>query len=405
MTEQEAVRPRALPWRLAGFYFAYFAMMGVIIPYWPVWLQSRGLGPVEIAVVLATARWISVGTTPFIAHVADRRGELKRLLVLLMTGVVAGFIANSFSYGFWPILAIMAATAVFNSAVIPVGESLTMVHAARGQIDYGRVRLWGSVSFILASFFGGDLLGAFTPDIVLWAIVACGVATVGAVLLMPDTRIEIAPRRRGALRGLVRERTLLLFLGTAALLSASHAVMYAFGTIHWRAAGISDRVIGLLWAEGVVAEILLFLIGGAFMRRIRPADALLMAAAGGAVRWAVLGYTTDVWALAAVQGLHALTFGAAHLGAMSFVAQAAPQGFRATMQSLYNAIGMGAASALAILLAGPLYAAVAGNAFYLMSALSLAGGAVALVLRRVWDGRRIELAPGEAATSVSQDRQ
>ena len=170
--------------------------------------------------------------------------------------------------------------------------------------------------------------------------------------------------------------------------------MYAFGTIHWRAAGISDRVIGLLWAEGVIAEILLFLIGGAFMRRIRPADALLMAAAGGVLRWAVLGYSTDPLALFAVQGLHALTFGAAHLGAMAFVARAAPAGFTATVQSLYNAIGMGAASALAIMLAGPLYAAVGGDAFYLMSALSLAGGAAALVLRRRWDGSRIDLPSG-----------
>ena len=389
-----AALPRALPWRLAGFYFAYFAMVGVIIPYWPVWLQSRGLGAVEIAIVLAAARWVSVGTTPFIAQLADRRGELKRLLLLLMTGVVAGYAASSFAYGFWPILAIMAATAVFNSAVVPVGESMTMLHASKGHIDYGRVRLWGSVSFILASLLGGELLAGFAPDIVLWAVVFCGAATVAAILAMPDTRSEATPRRRGAFRGLIRHPTLLLFLGTAALLSSSHAVMYAFGTIHWRAAGISDRVIGLLWAEGVIAEILLFLIGGAFMRRIRPADALLMAAAGGVLRWAVLGYSTDPVALFAVQGLHALTFGAAHLGAMAFVARAAPAGFTATVQSLYNAIGMGAASALAIMLAGPLYAAVGGDAFYLMSALSLAGGAAALVLRRRWDGSRIDLPSG-----------
>jgi PPP family 3-phenylpropionic acid transporter len=76
---------------------------------------------------------------------------------------------------------------------------------------------------------------------------------------------------------------------------------------------------------------------------------------------------------------------------MSFVAQAAPAGFTATVQSLYNALGMGAAAALAIMLSGPLYEAVGGHAFYLMSALSLAGGVAALVLRRRWDGNRIEL--------------
>lgn len=401
MTAQSPVSPGALAFRLAGFYFAYFAMVGVIIPYWPVWLQSRGLGAVEIGIVLAAARWISVGTTPFIAQIADRRGELKRLLLVLMIGVVAGYTANSFSYGFWPILGIMVCTAVFNSAVMPVGESLTMMHASRGHIDYGRVRLWGSVSFIMTAFLGGELLSSGEPDVVIWAIIACGAGTVAAILFMPDTRSEPIPRQRGDFRRLIRHPTLLLFLGTAALLSSSHAVLYAFGTIHWRAAGIDDRIIGLLWAEGVIAEILLFVVGGAFMRRIRPADAMLLAAAGGVLRWIVLGYTTDTTALFAVQGLHGLTFGAAHLGAMSFVARAAPDGFTATVQSLYNALGMGAAAALAIMLSGPLYEAVGAQAFYLMSVLSFAGGVAALVLRRRWDGRQIALPSAGSATAAS----
>lgn len=401
MTVQCPVLPGGLAFRLAGFYFAYFAMVGVIIPYWPVWLQSRGLGAVEIGIVLAAARWISVGTTPFIAQIADRRGELKRLLLLLMVGVVAGYSVNSFSYGFWPILAVMACTAVFNSAVMPVGESLTMMHASRGQIDYGRVRLWGSVSFILTAFLGGELLSSGEPDVVIWAIIACGAGTVVAILFMPDTRSELTARQRGDFRRLIRHPTLLLFLGTAALLSSSHAVLYAFGTIQWRAAGIDGRIIGLLWAEGVVAEILLFMVGGAFMRKIRPADAMLLAAAGGVLRWIVLGYTTDITALFVVQGLHGLTFGAAHLGAMAFVAQAAPAGFTATVQSLYNALGMGAASALAIMLSGPLYEAAGAQAFYLMSALSFAGCIAAIVLRRRWDGNRIRLPSAETTISTS----
>lgn len=401
MTAESPALPRALSSRLAAFYFTHFAMMGFLIPYWPVWLQSRGLGAIEIAVVLATARWVSVGTTPLIAQVADRRGELKRLLAVLIVGVLIGFAAMAGARGFAMILVIMAVTAVFNSAVIPVGESLTMMHAGRGDIDYGRVRLWGSISFIFTAFLGGELLAGWAPDVILWAVIACGTGTLAAVLCLPDTRIERMARQRGAFRRLVRHPTLLLFLGTTALLSSSHAVMFAFGTIHWRAAGISDRVIGLLWAEGVVAEILLFLVGGAFMRRIRPADAMLMAAAGGMLRWAVMGYSTDPLALFAVQGMHAFTFGAAHLGALSFVAQAAPTGFRATVQSLYNALGMGAASGLGILLAGPLYKGVGGHAFYLMCLLSMLGGVAALVLRRVWDGGQIVLPGAGPSTSAS----
>jgi len=394
VSEPSHPRPAALPVRLAGFYFAIFAMMGVIIPYWPVWLQSRGLSAVEIGIVLAASRWLSVGTTPWIAQFADRRGESRRLLLLLMTGVVAGYAANSAAYGFWPILFISIFTSALIRAAMPVGDALTMLHAVRRQVDYGRVRLWGSISFIGASFLGGELLAAWDADAVLWAILVFAASTVAVIFFLPDTRSEPTPRQRGAMRRLVGQPTLLIFLVAAALLSSSHAVLYAFGTIHWRDAGVNDRIIGLLWAEGVIAEILLFAVGGAFMRRIRPADAMLMAAAGGILRWIVLGYTTDVVALFAVQFLHGLTFGAMHLGAMAFVAQAAPQGYTATMQSFYNAIGVAGFSALAMIFVGPLYEAVGGHAYYLMSALSLAGGAAALVLRRQWDGNRIELPAG-----------
>ncbi len=165
--------------------------------------------------------------------------------------------------------------------------------------------------------------------------------------------------------------------------------------------GISDRVIGMLWAEGVIAEILLFWVGGAFMRRVRPGHAMLLAAAGGVVRWTVLGLTTEPALLFAVQWLHALTFGAVHLAGMTFVARAAPPGFAATVQSLYATIGTGAATALAILLVGPVYAAFGGGAYYVMAALSLFGGVAAWLLLHRWDGGRIELAAAEPATSAS----
>jgi len=158
LTAGDPGRPPALSFRLAAFYFAHFVLIGIALPFWPVWLQSRGLGAVELAIVLSAGRWVSVGTSPLFAMLADRRGESKILLILLVSGVLAAYSANHFAHGFWPLLAIAALTAVFLSPVMPVIESLTMLHAARGQVDYGRVRLWGSISFVLATFADGALL-------------------------------------------------------------------------------------------------------------------------------------------------------------------------------------------------------------------------------------------------------
>jgi MFS transporter, PPP family, 3-phenylpropionic acid transporter len=402
VTDQPSVRPAALSLRLSAFYFAHFVLFGIALPYWPVWLQSRGMGPIEIAVILSTGRWASVFTTPVVAMLADRRGESKILLIVLTSGVLAAYAANHLAHGFGTLLAIAVCTAIFLSPVMPVAESLTMLHAVRGQVDYGRVRLWGSISFMLATFAGGALLEGWSTDIILWAIMASTAVTVVVSACLPDTRSELVARRRGAFGQLARNPVLLLFIVAVAFLASSHAALYAFGTIYWRQAGLGDGFIGTLWAEGVVAEILLFALGGAFMRRIRPADAMLLAAAGGILRWTVLAVSTEPAALIAVQWLHALTFGAAHLGGMAFIVQAAPVGFSATVQSLYATLGMGAASALAILMVGPLYARYGGpGAYHAMAALSLAGGIAALLLRRFWDGRRIELRAGETAISAS----
>jgi PPP family 3-phenylpropionic acid transporter len=388
---QPSERQTRIPLRLAIYYGAFFSMVGVAMPYWPVWLQSRGLGPVEIGMVIAIGRWASIATTPMIAQLADRLGERRRILIVLATGVVCSYALYFFTDTFWQILLVSIPAAMFRGAIMPVGDSLTMMNAARGKVDYGRVRLWGSVTFILTSFAGGELLEHWPEDVVLWFILALGGVGVASCLMLPDTRTAPPPRRRGAFWQLARHPVILRFLCTAALLSSSHAVLYAFGTLHWRAAGVSDRIIGLLWAEGVVAEIILFAVGAAVVRRLGPTRMMLLATAGGLVRWTMLGASTELPVLLFAQALHALTFGAAHLAAMHFISSAAPPGLSATAQSLYNALAMSATIAIAVPLSGPLFEVLGGQAYYAMTALSLAGGAMALRLSRYWDGGRIEL--------------
>ena len=398
MTDAVPARPPWISLRLAGYYFAVFALVGVVMPFWPVWLESRGLGPVEIGIVLAVGRWVSIATTPAIAQLADRAGERKRLLIILLTALVVGYGFYLWADGLWQILFISLFVHVFRSAINPVGDSLTMLNAARGYADYGRVRLWGSVSFILTAFLGGEVLHLWGPDGILWAILAIAAGGVVAGLCLPDSRTERQPKRRGEFWRLLRNPVMVLFIVTMALLSSSHAVLYAFGTIYWRAAGIGDRMIGVLWAEGVIAEIILFALAAPVMRRIGPGSMMLIAAVCGVIRWTVLGATTDLTLLFLVQALHAGTFAAAHLGAMTFITEAAPVGMSATAQSLYAALAMGAAIAIAIPLTGPIFAAIGGDAYYLMTALSAAGGLFAWVLMRRWDGRRIELPAAASST-------
>lgn len=180
-----------------------------------------------------------------------------------------------------------------------------------------------------------------------------------------------------------------LFLAVAGLNQASHAVLYGFATLHWRASGLSDATIGWLWAEGVLAEILLFALSNRILARIGVSGLLLLAGLASALRWLALGLTTDLSALIVLQALHGLTFGAAHLAAMHFIARSIPANLTATAQSLNTAIAGGVIMAGAMAGAGWLYSTFAGHAFLAMTVLALASAVLAFALGRVWRDQRI----------------
>ncbi len=373
---------RSLAFRYAAFYGAVFLVLGIYMPFWPVFLKSRGLDAAEIGLIFALVSWIRIVTTPAIAQIADRSGRAKATLVVVAALSLVFFIGFFEARGFWPILLIMLPAAVCFQPMIPLAESQTMAAVLRERLDYGRIRLWGSLAFILGTVGAGFLITGREADLVLILVLGALALTVLAALALP-----VSPTRRhdGAPRNplkLLRDRRFLLFLGAASLLQASHAVYYGFSALHWQAAGLSEATIGWLWAEGVVAEVLLFAFSGAVMARASPAALLALAALAAMLRWTVLAASTDLALLIAVQALHGLTFGAAHLGAMHFLARAAPPGLAATAQSLYSAVAGGTAMGLAMLLAGVLYDAVAGQAFLAMTVLSAVGLGFALVLAR-----------------------
>jgi PPP family 3-phenylpropionic acid transporter len=361
----------------AGFYGAVFLALGIYMPFWPLWLGHRGLDAASIGLVLALAAWIRVAVLPLLGFLSDRLGRPKAALVGLALGAVALFLAFPAASGLAALAAVQVAFALAFHALVPLGESRAMAAATEGRLDYGRTRLWGSLTYIAGSLGAGLLVSGRSPDLVYWLVLAALVATLGASAVLP------APARRAGQAGsrvragdvarLLRDRGFLLFLAAAGLLQGSHAVYYGFSALHWRAAGYSEAAVGWLWAVGVGAEVLLFLRSAPLVARLGPGGLLALAAGGGILRWVTLALTSDPAILTAAQSLHALTFGAAHLGAMHVVARSAPPGLAASAQALYAAISGGLIMGAAMILAGRLYQAQGAGAFLAMAAMSLCG--------------------------------
>jgi PPP family 3-phenylpropionic acid transporter len=275
-----------------------------------------------------------------------------------------------------------------------------------GTLHYGRVRLWGSLSFIAANLASGVVIGVIGPKIVMPLLIAgMGLLVLGAHLLpreldgkgrgpAPLTRLKFADAFR-----LVHAPVFLLFLLAASLIQASHALYYSFGTLHWRAEGIADGVIGVLWSIGVIAEVALFAASARVIAAVGTARLLMLAGLAAALRWGVMALDPPLLLLGPLQTLHAMSFGAAHVAAIHFLTQVVPEERAATAQGVYAAAVAGIALGAATLASGPLYANFGGAAYGAMALLALAGAAGAYRLTQLWQERPADAAAIETVQS------
>ena len=369
--------------RFSLYYAAIFLVIGIHLPFWPAWLEFRGLDPSEISLILSVGVWIRAFANPIITHFADRSGAHKNIILISAGGAVIAYGLFGIADSFWTVFCINILASAMFMALIPLGENMASRASVEHGFDYGRVRLWGSITFIVASYTAGWAVEQTGDGAILWMIVVAMLAAFVSGFGLPErsTRdFEKITTVQFPAFELIRRKRFLLFVIAVSLLQSSHAVLYVFGTIHWRSAGISDAVIGALWAEGVLAEIILFAFSGAVVSRISPVQLMWIAATAGIIRWSVLAATTDLTALFATQWLHGLTFGAAHLAAIHYMLQTVPKHLSASAQGLYSGFATGLVMGLTMLVTGWLYEDYGGGAFYAMIALSAAGGATGIFL-------------------------
>ena len=369
--------------RFALLFAAQFAAIGVMMPFLPAVLAGHGLTPGQIAAILATGSGVRLLAAPAVGRGADGFGDARSILVLaaaLATCTITGFawLPALWAPAYGGLLVVAVLHAMVSAPVVPLSDALCLGASRRLGFDYGRVRSAGSASYIVAAVAAGVAVQQSGPVAVIWLAAGCFLLTALAARGLPPLpaggggRIGFtAPFADPAFRWL---------LPLSALIQGSHALYYGFATLHWQAAGLSAAVIGLLWGEGVVVEVALFLWGRPLVERLGPAGLAALAAAAGVLRWGVLAETAWLPALVAAQLLHAATFGAMHLGAMR-VLGSMPPAQAATAQTLHASLGVGLASGLLTFACGPLYAHFGGGGFWAMAGLCALALPLTLLLR------------------------
>ena len=366
--------------RLALVYVALFVLSGVQLPFFPLWLKAKGLDAGTIGLVLAVPMVVRVLAIPIVAREADRRDALRGALILTAAASVAGNLLLAFADGAVAILATFTLASLAFTPVGPLVETYALKGLGQRGRTYGPVRLWGSAAFILGSFATGFAADVMAPRYLIWLIVAATVIVALTTLpLEPlttpasDTDTEAPPRRP-----LLRDGVFLAVLAGGSLIQASHAVYYAFSTLAWRKMGLDGSVIAALWALGVIAEIVLFALQSRLPHRLTPIGLMMIGACGATLRWTVMAFDPPVAALPFLQVLHAASFGATHLGALTFIARHAPPGQAASAQGYY-AIAQGIAMAATTVISGWLFGAFGSAAYGAMALAAIVGGACGIV--------------------------
>lgn len=367
-------------WRLSGFYLFYFALLGSTAPFLGLYFDHLGFSAERIGELVAIPMLMRCLAPNLWGWLGDATGQ--RLLIVrigaLCTLLSFSLIFYSKSYA-WLAL-VMALHAFFWHAVLPQFEVITLAHLREQASRYSQIRLWGSIGFILAVVGLGTLMERLGLGIYPVAVMAVMTGIVISSAWVPNATPEQRPEldgNGGFLRQLRRPGVLAFFI-CVGLMQASHGPYYTFFSIHLEALGYGRGTIGLLWALGVVAEILLFLVMAPLLARFSLRQVLVASFMLAAIRWLILGTLADHLAVLLIaQLMHAATFGSFHAAAIHFVQRSFGHRQQGQGQALYATLA-GVGGALGALYSGYSWASL--GPLWTFAIASLAALAAAVII-------------------------
>jgi PPP family 3-phenylpropionic acid transporter len=356
-------------WRLSGFYFFYFAALGALIPFWGLYLQTLGFDAVAIGELMAIPM-----ATKFVAPyvwgwLGDRLGHRMAIVRLgsLLTSLT--FLAVFWLTGFWELGLAMALFSFFWNAVLPQFEAVTLRYLGDQVAHYARIRVWGSIGFILVVVFLGVAVDERGPAFVLPVLFAIYLSIWLSSLVIKDPDIGSHAGVHASIFSVLRQAPVIAFFVVCFLLQAGHGTYYAFYSIYMAEAGYSKTLIGQLWALGVIAEVIAFLFMHQLLQRFGARRVLMASLLLAAVRWLLIGHFPESLLLLLIaQTLHAASFGTFHAAAIHLVHHYFPGSLQGRGQALYSSLSFGAGGAVGSLYSGFLWSSAGPVITYGVSA-------------------------------------
>ncbi|MDH5599809.1 MAG: MFS transporter [Gammaproteobacteria bacterium] len=356
-------------WRLSGFYFFYFASLGALIPYWGLFLKSLDFSAAAIGTMMATIMATKIISPNIWGWVADHTG--KRMAIVRLGGLlsVLAFTGVFISHQYWWLIVVMMLFSFFWNATLPQFEATTFTHLGDDTHRYSSVRLWGSIGFIVAVWIIGQQLEGAKISYLPFVLMGLFISIWFSSLIVPENAAAHVHIDHEPLKNVLKRPEVMGLLVICFLMQMGHGPYYTFYSIYMQDYGYSLSFIGFLWALGVFAEVLIFMMMHKLVPKFGLKKLLITSLLLAAVRWVIIAFfPVSMPLMVFAQVLHAASFGVYHAVAIQLVHHYFIGKHQGKGQALYSSVSFGAGGALGSLYAGYTWESIGTTTTFMIAA-------------------------------------
>ncbi len=366
---------------LSRFYFIYYFFVGAFVPYWGLYLQSEQFSAADIGILMSLFQISRIFAPNFWGWLADHTG--KRVAWIRLTAFLGlcGFVAVFWAHSFFWLFFVMASLSLFTSSTLPLSESLTLAHLATTNGHYSRIRMWGSLGFIVAAVILGFLIDAYGIKSLLWFLLGVQILLFSLTFKLPEAIIAPHAHDTFSIWQIIKQPAVIALLIGCSLMVTAHGVLYNFYSIYLAEHGYSKGMIGLLWSVGVIFEIVIFMMMPKLMQRFSLKSILLTSLVLAVIRFSMIGVAVDNLVLLIIaQSLHAATFGSFNAASVEVITQFFNGRHQAKGQAIYNSVAYGVGGTIGGLAGGYALQFLGGENTFLLAAMFPLAGFIVIAL-------------------------
>ncbi|HEY8888029.1 MAG TPA: MFS transporter [Gallionella sp.] len=373
--------PKNYYWRIAGFYFFYYAFVGMFSPYWSLYLKSIRFNAIEIATLMSIQPVMRMIAPNIWGWLADQKGNRQQVVKIAATLSMVCYFGVFATTSFWGMFLVLALMGFFWSASMPLVEATTLSYLGKRSARYGRIRSWGSVGFIVSVVGLGYAFDYIAIAWLLWAGAICELGILVFARQIPSTEVLAHHTDHQPVRQIVLQPRVLALFSACFLMSVAHGPYYTFYSIYLVEHGYAKSAVGGLWALGVICEIGVFFLMPWLVRRFGFTRILLVSFSAAVVRFMLIGWGVEFLSLLLIaQVLHAATFGAYHAASVGLVHEFFQGRHQSRGQALFGSLTYGAGGVLGGLASGPIWQHYGASVLFSCSA----GAALLGLLLILW---------------------